>query len=644
MRRSTSARSVGFARSTSAIAAGEIPPTYKDCPASATRENFVRRREETGPSEQRDTYQRALLDSGDVCGDLDVSVCVRHRGDRAALLERRDRGPIRDSNGMEFEPSPNPLDWVSEGDLDRPRRCRREMRHPSEHRPQEHVAVRQAGGWISGHDEDRLPVDVAQGGRLAGFDRNPVEQDFAEGPDDVDDEVPFPRGRPAREDDEVVVESPTERRPNGGRSIGHPSEEDWLAAILARHGRHRVRVDVIDLSRLDPLTWRDELVARGQDRNRWPHECLELRPSDRREDSDLRGRHLLSRAHDDGSAADVRSAPHDILTHAHGSENLHGLAVPIRVFDADDGRGPWRDRGSGGHLRAASGCDALAGHVLRMECINSNQGCGPRLARLLRIVREDRVPIHRRAIRARDVHRRSDVLGRDAVQGLGERHGLRPPEGPHEIDRDALGLVKGDEPFQRPHPMPHVSVRPGTLDGSPAHRCITPIACPSSGRISFSMASRDASGDPGTQKTSRPWYTPATAPESIAALPIDAYERDRKSSPNPGKIRSNVGNRVGMVTSRFDSPVPPFVTMASQVQDACSTASRMAFGSSFTTAVKSTEWPDFWNRSRISLPDSSVCAVRLSEIVITAHFTEAGAPSLCFFGTAIANLEKTSRV
>src|SRR5204862_479922 len=246
----------------------------------------------------------------------------------------------------------------------------------------------------------------------------------------------------------------------------------------------------------------------------------------------------------------------------------------------------------------------------------------------VRILREDRVPIHGGAICARDIQGRSDVFRRDAVQGLGERHGLRPPEGPHEIDRDALGLVKGDEPFQRPHPMPHVSVRPGTLDGSPAHRFITPIACPSSGRISFSMASRDASGDPGTQKTSRPWYTPATAPESIAALPIDAYERDRKSSPNPGKIRSNVGNRVGMVTSRFASPVPPLVTMASQVQDACSTASRMAFGSSFTTAVKSTEWPDFWNRSRISLPDSSVCAVRLSEIVITAHFTEAGAPSI----------------
>src|SRR5437762_9209202 len=103
MRRSTSARSVGFARSTSAIAAGEIPPTYKDCPASATRENFVRRREETGPSEQRDTYRRALLDSVDVCGDLDVSVCVRHRGDRAALLERRDRGPRSEEHTSELQ-------------------------------------------------------------------------------------------------------------------------------------------------------------------------------------------------------------------------------------------------------------------------------------------------------------------------------------------------------------------------------------------------------------------------------------------------------------------------------------------------------------------------------------------------------------
>ena len=111
-----------------------------------------------------------------------------------------------------------------------------------------------------------------------------------------------------------------------------------------------------------------------------------------------------------------------------------------------------------------------------MERIDPNQSRGPRLARLVRILREDRVPIHRRAIRERDINRRPDVLGRDAVQGLGERHGLCPPEGPHEIDRDALGLVEGNESFQRPHPVPHVGVRTETLDGPPSHRRITPIA------------------------------------------------------------------------------------------------------------------------------------------------------------------------
>src|SRR5213592_1801443 len=119
MRRSTSARSVGFARSTSAIAGGEIPTTYKDCPASATRENFVHHREGTSPSEQRHADRRALLDPVDIRGNLDVSVRVHHRGDRVALLERRDRGPVLDSNGMELESSRNPFDSASEGDFDR---------------------------------------------------------------------------------------------------------------------------------------------------------------------------------------------------------------------------------------------------------------------------------------------------------------------------------------------------------------------------------------------------------------------------------------------------------------------------------------------------------------------------------------------
>src|SRR2546427_4955936 len=156
------------------------------------------------------------------------------------------------------------------------------------------------------------------------------------------------------------------------------------------------------------------------------------------------------------------------------------------------------------------------------------------------------------------------------------------------------------------------------------------------------MAKRQASGDPGRQNTSRPWYTPAAAPDNMAALPIFSYDRKRNSSPNPGSVRSNVGSSVGIVTSRFPIPVPPFVTIASQVHDACSTASRIGFDSSFTTTEKRMEWPARWKISRINLPDSSVSGVRLSEIVMTPHFTDAGACSLCFLGTAMVRIaEKT---
>src|SRR5437879_11620266 len=66
-------------------------------------------------------------------------------------------------------------------------------------------------------------------------------------------------------------------------------------------------------------------------------------------------------------------------------------------------------------------------------------------------------------------------------------------------------------------------------------------------------------------------------------LPIFSYDRKRNSSPNPGSVRSNVGSSVGIVTSRFPIPVPPFVTIASQVHDACSTSSAIDFDWSFTT-------------------------------------------------------------
>src|SRR5213594_4184180 len=229
------------------------------------------------------------------------------------------------------------------------------------------------------------------------------------------------------------------------------------------------------------------------------------------------------------------------------------------------------------------------------------------------------------------------------MEGVEDRDGFFPLDGVHEIHRDPHRLLEGDERLQRPHAVSGVGAVFVVMETG-GQRPITPTACPSSGTMSFSSARRQASGDPGKQNTSRPWYTPAIAPDIIAALPISLNDRERKSSPNPGSVFSNTGRSAAIVTSRGARPVPPFVMIASHVHEACSSASTICFTSSFTITWKRTACPDRRRRSRISLPDSSLSGIRLSEIVMTPHFTDAGACSLCFCGTAIGRTQRKTSV
>ena len=120
---------------------------------------------------------------------------------------------------------------------------------------------------------------------------------------------------------------------------------------------------------------------------------------------------------------------------------------------------------------------------------------------------------------------RDDVARRDAVEGLEETHAVPPLDRPRERVEHPEGVVQGDEGPQRAHPaaavLPRVVVvvAAARVAGGP-HLPITPIAWPSSGRISFSIARVHAAGDPGRQNRRRVLYTPASAPLSIAALPI----------------------------------------------------------------------------------------------------------------------------
>jgi len=67
-------------------------------------------------------------------------------------------------------------------------------------------------------------------------------------------------------------------------------------------------------------------------------------------------------------------------------------------------------------------------------------------------------------------------------------------------------------------------------------------------------------GAPGKAKTIRPSrVTPATARESMAALPISWKESMRNSSPNPGSGRAMAALTASKVLSREVMPVPPVI-------------------------------------------------------------------------------------
>ncbi len=51
---------------------------------------------------------------------------------------------------------------------------------------------------------------------------------------------------------------------------------------------------------------------------------------------------------------------------------------------------------------------------------------------------------------------------------------------------------------------------------------------------------REAAVEPGTEKTARPCQEPATARDSMVALPISWNESIRKSSPNPSMRVSRI--------------------------------------------------------------------------------------------------------
>src|SRR5438132_6756172 len=117
------------------------------------------------------------------------------------------------------------------------------------------------------HPEDRLPIDASEDRGLAGLHRDPVEQELAHRPQDVDDDVLLADGGSAREDDEIVRERFPQRGAEGLEAVRHATQGHGLAAVLPDDARHRVRVDVVHLARANRFAGRHHLVAGGENRD-----------------------------------------------------------------------------------------------------------------------------------------------------------------------------------------------------------------------------------------------------------------------------------------------------------------------------------------------------------------------------------------
>src|ERR1700730_2412478 len=271
---------------------------------------------------------------------------------------------------------------------------------------------------------------------------------------------------------------------------------------------------------------------------------------------------------------------------------------------------------------------AGSGHPVRKPLQAAHQLCSGRgpgnerrpWTKTLQQSREPRLEEIDAAVR----ERRAEQRGHLHVERIGiavrQLHRIAPDPGG--------GVRRGEQRVQR---------RPEQLRARPRpHRPSSSSRCPSSGKMRRSQASRTAAGLPGMAKTIRPSrVTPATARESMAALPISWNESVRNSSPNPGSGRAMAALTASNVLSREVMPVPPVIrtTWAWDSRARCSSCPMRA-GSAGTMAEPAIACP--WSAS-LDLrmrPPSSVTAVRVSEQVITYTRACPGARALCCAGTS----------
>ena len=132
----------------------------------------------------------------------------------------------------------------------------------------EKVKHHEGGDGIAWESEEGLAVGDGYDGRLAGLDRNAVQQDsrLSELVEDGSGHVAGAEGASGREDQHVSrVDAVSSRFELGSVLVGHESYHNRLGSALGNASGDCVGVDVADLAALRTGVGRDKLVSGGDD-------------------------------------------------------------------------------------------------------------------------------------------------------------------------------------------------------------------------------------------------------------------------------------------------------------------------------------------------------------------------------------------
>ena len=197
--------------------------------------------------------------------------------------------------------------------------------------------------------------------------------------------------------------------------VRNDPEPRRLAAGLADGVGQHLRVGVVDAGRLHRIARRDDLVARGQNRDDRLAPDIDFGDANGRQHAGIAARQQLTLPQHGFAGGDVGAGERHAAAGGHGSGDPQHSPPRVRVLDHHDGVSTARHHAAGGNRRRLARMDRRSRNDAGVNVLVDQAddarglfGCAER------VLGDDREAVHVGAIERRDVDRGQDVGGEDA--------------------------------------------------------------------------------------------------------------------------------------------------------------------------------------------------------------------------------------